>query len=309
MKTAFVFPGQGSQHTGMAKALYDASAEVRAIFERASGALGYDVASLCFDGPEDELNRTERTQPCLLAASMAAYEVLTAAGVKAFVMAGHSLGEYSALTAAGALGLEDALKLTEARGQIMQEAVPAGKGKMAAVLGLDRAKVDEACASVSSGYVAPANYNCPGQIVISGEAAAVEEAMAKLKEAGAKRALELAVSVPSHSKLMDSAAGELGKRLEEVELKTPSVTVVANATAGMLTDPAGIRQALVNQLNGPVLWEDSVRAIVKAGVDTFIELGPRKVLSGLIKRIDGSVRILNVEDPESLEKTLSELNA
>lgn len=307
MKTAFVFPGQGSQHVGMAKALFDSSAEVRALFERASEALGYDIAKLCFEGPEEELNRTERTQPCLLVASMAAHTALEAAGVKAGLMAGHSLGEYSALTAAGALKLEDAVRLTEFRGSVMQEAVPEGAGKMAAVLGLDRAKVDEACASVGSGYVASANYNCPGQIVISGEAKAVEEACEKLKEAGAKRALVLAVSVPSHSRLMDPASERLKERLGEVGISAPSVPVVANATAGEVTEPGAIAGALVRQLNGPVLWEDSVTAMVRAGVDTFIEVGPKKVLSGLIKRIEGSARILNVEDPESLEKTVSEL--
>jgi [acyl-carrier-protein] S-malonyltransferase len=291
----------------MARALYEESAEVRGLFERAGQALGYDVAALCFEGPKEELNRTERTQPCLLLAGMSAFTVLEAEGVKADVMAGHSLGEYTALTAAGALTLEDAVKLTEQRGSIMQEAVPVGAGKMAAVLGLDRAQVDEACAGVGSGYVSSANYNCPGQVVISGEAAAVDEAIARVREAGAKRAVALAVSVPSHSRLMDSAAEELGKRLDEVQMGAPSVPVVANATAGMLTEPSAIRDALVRQLNGPVLWEDSVLAMGNSGVDTFIEVGPKKVLAGLIKRIDDSARVLNVEDPESLEKTLSEL--
>ncbi|MFH1014489.1 MAG: ACP S-malonyltransferase, partial [Nitrospirota bacterium] len=198
MKIAFVFPGQGSQHVGMGKNLYENFDEVKTLYKEASDALGYDIADLSFNGPAEELNKTHRTQPCLLAASMAAYTVLKAKEVKPSAVAGHSLGEYSALVASSVFSFRDAVKLTEKRGQLMQQAVPEGKGLMAAILGLDKDKVKEICSSVRSGYAAPANYNCPGQIVISGEKEAIEEAMKLAKDAGAKRAIPLAVSAPSH---------------------------------------------------------------------------------------------------------------
>ena len=307
MKLALVFPGQGSQHVGMGKDFYDAHASVRDVFARAGEALGYDMAKLCFSGPDMELNRTERTQPALLTASIAAYTLLKAEGVEPVLVAGHSLGEYTALVAAGALGLEEAVKLTEFRGQLMQSAVPEGKGKMAAILGLDRAQVDAACSETGAGYVAAANYNCPGQIVISGEAVAVEEAMGRCKDAGAKRAIALAVSVPSHSRLMDGAAEKLSAHLEDISMSEPSVPVVCNSEARAVTLVAELKQALVRQLNGPVLWEDCVRAMTSAGVDTFVEVGPKQVLSGLIRRCDKEVTTLGVENPDSLAKTLEAL--
>ena len=309
MKTAFVFPGQGSQHVGMGKDLYEGFEEAKKIFDEASETLGYNVAELCFNGPEDELNKTVKTQPCILAVSIAALGVLMSKGITAEAVSGHSLGEYAALVSSGVLPFRDALRVTEMRGKIMQEAVPEGKGLMAAILGLGREKVDEVCASVKSGYVAAANYNCPGQIVISGERPAVEEAMALCKGAGAKRALPLSVSVPSHCRLMEDASKKLSEFLflGDIRMDDPKIPVVGNADAIFLTTVDGIKAALVKQIWIPVLWEDSIRAMKASGIDTFVEVGPGKALSGLIKRIEPEAKVLNVEDRASLEKTLCEL--
>lgn len=311
MKIAFVFPGQGSQHVGMGKSFYDNFPEVKALYNEAGDVLGYDIAALSFNGPAEELNKTIRTQPAILLASAAAFTALTSKGVIPSVVAGHSLGEYTALVAAKAISLRDALKLTETRGRIMQEAVPEGKGLMAAILGLDREKVDGVCASVVAGYVRAANYNCPGQVVISGEKEAVEEAMRRAKDAGAKRAIPLAVSVPSHSALMDEAASKLSEYLflEDIKMSEPKVPVVSNADGIFVRTVDGIKASLVKQLNNPVLWEDSVAAMVKFGARTFIEVGPGAVLAGLIKRIDPGTTIYNVQDTGSLNDTIEGLRA
>jgi len=309
MKTAFVFPGQGSQYVGMGKDLWENFDQVKRLYEEASETLGYDVKELSFNGPQEELSKTFRTQPCILTASIAAYKVLSSQGVTAYVMAGHSLGEYSALVAAGVISFKDAVLLTEKRGMFMQEAVPEGQGLMAAIIGLDRQKVDDICLSVETGYVSPANYNSPGQIVIAGEKQAVEDAMKMAKHAGAKRVLALAVSAPSHCTLMVEASNRLAELLNTLEIKNPDVPIVNNADAIFLTSAERIKTSLVNQLNSPLLWEDSVRNMVETGIDTFIEVGPGKVLSGLIKRIEPSVKLYNVEDSASLKRTLEELKA
>ncbi|MDP3048701.1 MAG: ACP S-malonyltransferase [Thermodesulfovibrionales bacterium] len=309
MKLAFVFPGQGSQHVGMGKNLYENFDEVKTLYKEASDALGYDIADLSFNGPAEELNKTHRTQPCLLAASMAAYTVLKAKKVKPSVVSGHSLGEYSALVASSVFSFRDAVKLTEKRGQLMQQAVPEGKGLMAAILGLDKDKVNEICSSVRSGYAAPANYNCPGQIVISGEKEAIEEAMKLAKDAGAKRAIPLAVSAPSHCALMENASRALSEflSLKNIEMNAPRIPVVSNADAIFLDTVDSIKASLVKQLCHPVLWEDSIRITFQSGIKVFIEVGPCKVLSGLIKRIEPEAVTFNVEDMESLEKTVAGL--
>ena len=303
MNIAFVFPGQGSQYVGMGRELYENYPEAKEVFQEASDTLGYDMAKLCFEGPKQELDRTYRTQPALLTASIAALKVIQKRGINPQAVAGHSLGEYSALVAAGVIGFKDAVSLTEKRGRFMQEAVPEGKGLMAAILGLKREQVDEVCLSVKSGYVAPANYNCPGQIVIAGEREAVEEAMALAKEMGAKRAIPLAVSAPSHCALMVEACKRLDAELKNIEFSVPEIPVVNNADAIFLNTVDSIKASLVKQLDSPLLWEDSIRNMIDSGITTFVEVGPGKVLSGLIKRIDNSVNSYFTD--EGIERIIS----
>jgi [acyl-carrier-protein] S-malonyltransferase len=307
MKIGFVFPGQGSQYVGMGKEIYENFAQAREIFKEASEELGYDIARLCFEGPEEELNKTFITQPSILTVSTAINKVMLSKEIRPSVVAGHSLGEYSALVSAGVLSFREAVKITEIRGQVMQETVPEGRGLMAAILGLERNIVNEICASVKSGYAAPANYNSPGQIVIAGEKEAVEEAMRLAREKGAKKVLTLAVSVPSHCTLMAGASLRLSELLDKVNFKNPVIPVVNNADAIFLNDGDSVKKSLICQLNNPLLWEDSIRAIFDSGIDTFIEVGPKRVLSGLIKRIEPSAKTFNVEDMKSLENTLTSI--
>jgi len=311
-KLAFLFPGQGSQAVGMGKDLHDAFSEARAVFEEVDAALGESLSSLCFAGPEDGLKLTANTQPSILTVSAAAASVLANQGVVPDFVAGHSLGEYSALVAAGACGVADAAKAVRARGTFMQEAVPAGQGAMSAVLGLDPARVREICSAVQAetgGVVSPANYNDPAQTVIAGSAPAVERAGARLKEAGAKRVLPLPVSAPFHCALMEPVKARLEPVLRGIPWRAPLRPVVTNVEAKANRDPARIVPLLVEQVTAPVRWIECVEELVRLGVTRVVEVGPGKVLSGLAKRIDKSVEVWNVEDRASLEKTLAALGS
>ena len=308
MKIAFIFPGQGSQYVGMAKEFIENFAESREVFETAGSVLGYDVAQLCLHGPAEKLNLTENTQPAILTTSIAILSVLEKKGLTAGAAAGHSLGEYTAITAAGGIGLRDAVGLVQKRGRYMQEAVPEGAGLMAAVLGMERAAVEKTChEAAKNGIVAPANYNSPGQIVIAGEKKAVENAMELAKAAGAKKVVPLAVSVPSHCIMMKQAGERLAGELDRISINDLRIPIVNNADARFLRAAAELRPSLIRQISSSLYWEDSINALTKDGFDTFIEIGPGKVLSGLVKRIAKDARVMNVEDLKSMDETLKTL--
>jgi [acyl-carrier-protein] S-malonyltransferase len=301
-KLAFLFPGQGSQKVGMGRALRDGHAAARAVFEEVDTALGFSISKLCFDGPEAELTLTANQQPAILATSIAALRVLEAeTGLRPAAVAGHSLGEYSALVAAGALDLADAVRLVHLRGRFMQEAVPAGVGAMAAVVGLDAEAVAAACAEAARGeVVSPANLNGGGQIVIAGHKGAVERACAGAKARGAKLAKLLAVSAPFHCGLMQPAADRLARELAKVTFETPKVPVVTNVEAAPNTNAARIPELLTRQVTGSVRWEESVRAIAALGVTRAIEVGAGGVLAGLVKRITSTIEVHGAADPDAI---------
>ena len=315
-KLAFIFPGQGSQYPGMGRDLADNFSISKHVFDEADAALGFSLSNLCFNGPEEDLQLTANTQPAILTASVAAFLALSEKGLKPDFVAGHSLGESSALVAAGTLGLTDAVKLVRRRGELMQEAVPVGVGAMAAILGIDADKVSEACAAASQSVgqgqsCAPANFNSPSQIVIAGHKEAVERATEECKARGAKRAMMLKVSAPFHSSLMMPAQEQMIEPLNATTFNDLSVPIINNVDATIVSSGATSREALIRQISAPVRWTDSVTKLLAEGVETFVEVGPGKVLCGLVKAIakeaGKEVKLLNVEDSASLQAAVEAL--
>lgn len=296
---AFVFPGQGSQYVSMGKSVYERAKD---LFDEASDVLNFDIAKLCFEGPESELNKTENTQPAILTVSYALLREVLKLGIKPRYVAGHSLGEYTASVAAEVLSFKDALLITRKRGQLMQSAHPEGTGAMAAILGLDDNTVKEICESITNFYVDLANLNCPGQIVVSGQAQGVNKAMELAKEKGAKKVVPLLVSIPSHCKLMKESSEKFAEFLKDFKANDAKIPIVSNTDASEKISASEIIDALIKQLYSPVKWQNCVKYMISNDVDTFIEIGPGKVLSGLIRRINGTVKTLNTETLEDLNK-------
>ena len=298
---AFLFPGQGSQKVGMGKALAEAFPEARATFEEADAAFGGALSTLCFEGPDDQLTLTEYTQPAILTMSIAAVRVLAARGIESDLVAGHSLGEYSANVAAGTFGFADAVRIVRRRGRYMQEAVPAGQGAMAAILGLDAASVRRACEDAAQGeVVSPANINSPDQVVIAGATGAVQRAGARAKALGARRVVPLPVSAPFHCALMKPAGERLAPELRALAIQDPRVPIVANVDATLKRDGEAAIDALVRQVSSPVLWEDIVHRLASEGVTTYVEVGPGRVLSGLVKKIHKDAVVYAFSAPDDL---------
>jgi [acyl-carrier-protein] S-malonyltransferase len=309
-KVAFVFPGQASQYSGMGKELAEKYPVARAVFDEAGRALGFSVSRMCFEGTEEELKLTANTQPAILTVSVAVHRVLEERGLQADFVAGHSLGEYSALVAAGALKFTDAVQLVRKRGAYMQDAVPQGAGAMAAILGLSPAVVADACKRAANGEIcAPANLNSPEQTVISGHAGAVKRAVEIASQLGAKRAVILPVSAPFHSALMQPAQERLATDLKNTQFSNLRVPLVTNVDADTIHTGDEAREALIRQVSMPVRWEESVRLLIDEGVTTFVEVGPGKVLTGLLRQIERSVAALNVEDEKSLTATIDKVAA
>ncbi|WP_430785995.1 ACP S-malonyltransferase [Virgibacillus flavescens] len=305
-RIAFMFPGQGSQDIGMGKAFYDSYPEIKEMYQEADEVLKLSLSDIMFNGPKETLTATQNAQPALLLSSVAVHTMLLKNEVLPVMAVGHSLGEYSALVAAGAISLEDALQLVAVRGKLMEEAFPAGKGAMAAVLGLSENEVDKSLKSLDTDEIVDlANINCPGQIVISGSKEGIDLATSVLKDSGAKRVLPLNVSGPFHSRLMKAANEKFAEKLEAVSITDATIPVYANVTGQPVTEHSEIKELLIKQLYSPVRFEESIRKMIENGIDAFVEVGNGKVLSGLVKKIDRKIPTFAIQDPDSMEKFIS----
>lgn len=307
MKLAFIFPGQGAQSVGMGKDLYEKYDEIKAVYDKASQASGIDIAKLTFDSEETELFQTKNTQIAILVMSIAILEVLKKNEIKPDYCAGLSLGEYSALYAGEAIDFENVVKVVKKRGELMQELVPNGDWAMAAILGLENDKIEEVCKNIQEGFVVPANYNCPGQVAISGEKNAVNIAMEKLKEAGARKCVELKTAGPFHTEKLTDASNELKDVLNETEICNPKTEVIKNIDAKPYTENDNIKEILANHVINPVRFSDTIKYMIDQGVDTFVEIGPGKVLTGFVKKVDKTVKCININDVQTLENAIEML--
>ena len=308
-KLAFVFPGQGSQNVGMGRELYENHPAAHRVFDQADAVLGFELSRICFEGPESELTLTTNAQPAILAASIAAWRLIQAEGIRPDVLAGHSLGEYSAVVAAGGLSFEDAVFAVRRRGELTQKAVPVGVGMMAAILGLSREAVAEVCVKAAEGEIVElANINCPGQIVIAGHGGAVSRAVDEALLRGAKKAVRLDVSAPFHSSLMLPAQRGMREVLDKIEFSNLEIPLINNADVAVLTDAQGVRQGLVKQVVAPVRWQETVERMLAMGVETVVEIGPGRVLSGLVRRVDRSLVTYNIDDEKTLVQAVESLS-
>jgi len=307
MKIGFLFPGQGAQSVGMGKDLYEKYEEIKMVYEKASEILGIDVAKLTFETSEEELSQTKNTQIAILIMSLGILEILKKNGIKAEMATGLSLGEYSALMYANSINFEDGVKVVKARGEFMQNYTPEGEWSMAAILGLEDEKVEEICKRVTKGFVVPANYNCPGQIAISGEKDGILEAIELAKEAGAKRAVELKTSGPFHTEKLKIASDKLKEELDKIEVKLPEIEIIKNMDAMPYKENDDMKEILANHVTHSVRFSESVEYMLKSGIDTFVEIGPGKTLTGFVKRINRDVKLININNVESLENAISEL--
>lgn len=306
-KIAFMFPGQGAQYVGMGQEIYVKYELARKLFDQANKTLGYDLAKIMFSGPSETLAQTQYTQPAIFTLSVTVSALLAEQGIKPQIVAGHSLGEYAALVASGILGFEEGLKLVQIRGRLLQESAAKHPGTMAAIIGLDDDKVKNICENIKTGVVEAVNYNCPGQLVIAGETAAVQAAMEEAQKAGAMKAIQLQVSGPFHSSLMREASVQLEKELAVFELHNPVVPIVANYSAKFIQHTAAATEAMVKQVYSPVLWKESVGQLINNGTDYFIEAGPGKTLCGLLKRINRKMPCANVENESTLQELLTKI--